>query len=1178
LERKIANGAKYSLKDSEGNELTTEQVEYFKDSKAKDDKGNLLVMYHGTREDFTVFEFGKSANYRQATSEFSAHWFSDNLDNGKFYAGGEGIKINLGTGQMVSTYGKVLNVYLNVKNPIIVDMEDFDTIKTLVVPKEGRKYITPDYFDYQIRKHKDSLNKYAYSGEVQKALFNAIGHKVYEAKKTDNPYDGVIFKNYKDPKNGTVVAVFESSQIKSVDNLHPTESNDIRYQLKETTSIDPSEYKRVIKDNIALQKANELLKEQFKLTKEIKPRRVDLMQAVRGILKKYSSTYNTDVFSENMAALWNYIQTNDNVDPEEVTDATAAMARRILEKSSFLDDSRWKQYKGLRDKLRTTDIRITDDLRSDISDFNQFRKDNTGRIKLVKDKGITVDSLYQELNEQYPDMFPDDILNQVDRLLQMETVLDEIKPVRKNFDNMDLNEESVVLSHEIFDKYFDILRTAPTFADKKKKELDKLSMQYRQRIGEVKQEYKKRFEDRLAEVKAENAEKIKEITKQFNESMEAQRIADEIHYGADKAKLRADLVNKLNEKQKLYQQRIDDLRDEKNNRIIAQQTKYRNRIAEIKSDFKTDAETRKHRGNIEKNVKDLYKWIMNPKDNKHVPEFMRNTVVDFLASIDFAKLNSEGQLTKKSLKWRESMTRLKQEMKQIDETPNVNEETNALKDLYMDIDPEFLTRLEAFIDDTQVRNLSELDADQMAELDYLVKVLKKAVVSANVMLANDRYQYITDVGTATIHETKAMKEKKQRDGALHSVEKLLTMDQMDAFTFGDEIGSAGSSIIQSLRKGFDKLILNVKKSMDYMDDIKSKYKDVDIKKIRNEVHTFTVKGGEVKLTTSQTMELYLLAKREQSLGHLLGGGIKVENKTVKNGLKKQTLYSYKSSVMTESELSNILSTLTENQKNMADDMRKFYDEAARWGNEVTLKLYDDMKFTEPEYYPIKTDENTNKTVDMDPSRGLYALKNLGVTKKTVKGANNPIIIHDIFDTFSNHVSEMANYNAFVVPLSDAMKWFNFKTKEADADGNIKFDTVKQGIERVLGKDGKQYFVNLINDINGVHKASYSTEIFETLLRNVKIASVGMNPSVMLQQPASILRAGSMIDYSYILKAFTRKPSIQKAKDNCPIALWKSWGFYEINIGRSLQSLVTDEMTTADKIREAFVSSSTAFQR
>lgn len=45
--------------DSEGNTLTREQEEYFKDSKIRDEEGKLKVVYHGSDEDFTVFDRAK---------------------------------------------------------------------------------------------------------------------------------------------------------------------------------------------------------------------------------------------------------------------------------------------------------------------------------------------------------------------------------------------------------------------------------------------------------------------------------------------------------------------------------------------------------------------------------------------------------------------------------------------------------------------------------------------------------------------------------------------------------------------------------------------------------------------------------------------------------------------------------------------------------------------------------------------------------------------------------------------------------------------------------------------------------------------------------------------------------------------------------------------------------------
>ena len=73
---------------------------------------------------------------------------------------------------------------------------------------------------------------------------------------------------------------------------------------------------------------------------------------------------------------------------------------------------------------------------------------------------------------------------------------------------------------------------------------------------------------------------------------------------------------------------------------------------------------------------------------------------------------------------------------------------------------------------------------------------------------------------------------------------------------------------------------------------------------------------------------------------------------------------------------------------------------------------------------------------------------------------------DAFDTWSNHVANMATYNAWAIPLSDAMKWYNWH------DG-VEVST-KEQIESIGGSRGKAYFTTLMQDINGMSAAPSST--------------------------------------------------------------------------------------------------------
>ena len=60
-----------ALKDSQGNQLSIKQAEYFANSKVRDKNGNLLVVYHGTENDFNVFK---------SSSGFNEFFFTDSIE------------------------------------------------------------------------------------------------------------------------------------------------------------------------------------------------------------------------------------------------------------------------------------------------------------------------------------------------------------------------------------------------------------------------------------------------------------------------------------------------------------------------------------------------------------------------------------------------------------------------------------------------------------------------------------------------------------------------------------------------------------------------------------------------------------------------------------------------------------------------------------------------------------------------------------------------------------------------------------------------------------------------------------------------------------------------------------------------------------------------------------------
>ena len=105
-----------------------------------------------------------------------------------------------------------------------------------------------------------------------------------------------------------------------------------------------------------------------------------------------------------------------------------AYSAGLVEDREFYDT-----YKFVKDKMRTTGVAITPQIRADIADFGQFRKNAMGRL-LMKDSGMPVDVFYAELHDEAPGLFPSSITNPTDQLEQMFAVSKTIEVTKKTLD------------------------------------------------------------------------------------------------------------------------------------------------------------------------------------------------------------------------------------------------------------------------------------------------------------------------------------------------------------------------------------------------------------------------------------------------------------------------------------------------------------------------------------------------------------------------------------------------------------------------------------------------------------------------------------------------------------------------------------------------------------------------
>ena len=394
---------KYSLSDSQGRELTKEQQEYFKDSKVVDEEGNLRVVYHGSNEDFTIFDRTKARANMDIQGNFFSPWDLDAQ----------------GYGENVRAF------YLNITNP------------------------APEGIAYK------ALNKF--KGQ------NGAGIKAREYLESLG-YDGV--------NNGDEEYIaFYPNQIKSIDNENPTDNPDINLSLS-----DPSEDRIPVKgyavygSDIKLQEdiapVKETISEAETVAEDIAPVKAvveeddelskplteadlpyfeqerdeafaSLPDDYAPIAEEYYNEPDTapldDKFlrlvgknmrqelglkNNQVAGLRKIIQdfsTSEDQNMESLHDAIEREFGTIYEKQKIDDVT------GIKAALRSTRIKVSDLIKTDIPDYSKWRQKQFGTLRIAND-GMDVDVVYEELKEIYPQYFPEDITNPTDQLLKIAEV------------------------------------------------------------------------------------------------------------------------------------------------------------------------------------------------------------------------------------------------------------------------------------------------------------------------------------------------------------------------------------------------------------------------------------------------------------------------------------------------------------------------------------------------------------------------------------------------------------------------------------------------------------------------------------------------------------------------------------------------------------------------------------
>lgn len=898
----------------------------------------------------------------------------------------------------------------------------------------------------------------------------------------------------------------------------------------------------ILQENAALQEENRLLREQMKDYIAIQRRNGKLQEsrdywqgqtrrtqrvttdkkAVTAAAKQLIQNYGADIavkdIQGDLQSLYDYIASGyDGKDELTYTEARRRaedIAQTLVSNAVAVDSDMYDAYSDLRDYLRTTKIIYGKEYHGDIADYGDFRKRQFGRLNLGSEGHTNIDQVYQELSSRWPEFFSEqEQTHPTDQLLHIVEVLDGISEINEyNPFSRYMDQAVTGAANEIMETFFDLPQTRKTFADRQALKLENAKAKGREQVQKVREQYT----TRLAELREQNRQRVQNAIAKEREARERQMGA---------------------------------LKD----RYAAKDAAGRERRA-----------ARELRAKITRHASALSQKLLRPSDQHHIPEAMRGSVAAMLESI-----NQESQYT---------LDENGKRVKDGSGTPTKRTEAfRALKEQYakivaeggdMVIDPSLLGSdadgikggFDAVIAMKDTK-LADMSVAQLQTVWQVVKAVEHSVNTAGKVLSKAKYARTADWAQALSIGTSSRRAKNSltRNHAL--------IDLETPYTFFSHYGEAGKAVYRMLRDAQDQQQLMV----DHVaEEVRKIVDPKTVKKLEATTHTFTTERGEkLTLSTAQVMELYELVKRKQAHDHLLKGGVvqpEIKTSQIRRGTDSIRL--------TEGDLVNITGTLTPEQVKIADGLQGLTRGVlADYGNKASMEAYGYKKFTESDYWPIKSaKEGLHSNIEKG-GNNTRSIKNIGMAKTTMPHASNALDLAGIFTTFANHASDMTDYASWLCTMEDINRLFNYQFR--DEEGNPTGKTIKGLLDRVGGPGSQKYWHNLMEDIqNGINAPGDSPmwDIAGKTIGGFKGAAVGANIRVVIQQPTAFFRAAAVLDPQDMARGLargvTRGSGWKKALQYSPIAMRKDAGGFDISSPYKMTETLFDNRTNVRKLNDA----------
>lgn len=1233
--------------DNQGRKLSENQQKFFAESKAVDENGNLKVLYHGSSSyGFTIFDTNLSDDKRSLFFTDNRDMARTYVgDNDKIYS----VYLNITNPFIVHGNGakwdklkldrdiekaKVLDKDMRVLNAMenyvsLARNYDNQIDKYLLFESLGGLTDSTEYILNQIEEDGGTIDEWFTKEEVEKLReYAAIIDEAYDswdesqhldlygdemsfeqfykAEEMEIPeyrtreiaqiamnegYDGVIFEDINDNgdygagNTGDVYIAFNSNQVKSVDNLNPTDDPDIRYSKKMLDDIgvklsnkysdaDEMFFTEDTWENSEAQNSAkntaDILKEGFNDLQKLKEAgkahftHADALRLAEKYQREYGTSTGKEYIANNIESIFAYIENNrDNVRYDDMLRVMRDAAMPIVEKQS----NELVEYDDFRKYVKDLNISLNDQQRAEVintyGSMKTFRKAIGSRINIT-DNGQNIDSLWQDICEAsgyYLD--PDE--NSNTQILALADALDSMRDIGDN-SGMSTSDKAYDLALNIYTDYFK-LNGVENVTKQMKKQIEDYKTasekMYKQILDNQKKESKAELDRLRNELKLVEADRARLAAAKTLDTDELE------HY---------DMLLKMERKQSAnYEETLaqyDKYLDKQRKRILKLKADIEQGKIDRKSARLKAAESRQKtvlRNRIKSIVHNLSKMVTNPTEGSHVPVGLVNATIDVLQTID---LN-----TGKSVNMAEKLRKL-------------SDKYQAIQKGYEDnVNPDYDATLEAMINQLRKtfegRSIAKLTQSELEEVFKICAALQTQIRNTNKLINTQLKEDIYEAGQSIIDDVRASK------GANSGFINNYLTTSLNAERFFNRI--SGYKDDSTLNKLYEELNEGSHKMMEIEFEVSDIMKDVlegsENQKLADKFKGDSLKdwvdtpfkdknGNTIRVPQSFRASLALHMMNEQNLKHILYGGLTLPNEKLYHQGKIVDAYArgniirpaetqqmreiYKQIRNTETvderielwkkynelqveaekvglaKLQDMVNSMTPYEKAWVENAKKYFHEySGKKINETSLKLNGYAKAVVDNYFPIKSDPSFTRS-EMEGLKLDSTIEGWGNLKERVNGSN-PIVLEGLDNVLNGHSKMLAKYAGMAIPIRNFNKVYNVTlAKNADS--------VKKAIKEKFGERSNKFISDLFIDLQMGRPQTMKG--FSTLRGAHAASTLTLNIPVTYSQAASYPTAAAELGWDALGHALGSKAGANWAKEFVTF----------FNLSRTTQ----DIMATAEK--------------